>query len=168
MNASVIKLQQFFFEAAAVTYASGEKAKPLPELAGAKHYWYQPAGSPLCYADVFFVNGESSGGQTVIYEHAKPVWIMQYHGWCKDDDPEVLTFLKKALLRAYLDKKFYGGRGEPGFAEIGKQDGLIYDNFAAPPHHGFTDFQGRERIWCKGRRDTELFWHRYQGLLLAK
>ncbi len=161
---NVARLKAFFFEAALATYASGKKAEPFHELAGAKRYWYQPDGSGLCYTDIFFVNGEYSGGQTTIWQNGVPAWIMQYHGWCKNDDPETLAFLRKALSAAYKQKKFWGGRGPIVFEDIKK--GLTYVNLPKMSPNKKTDFirfSGSEDI-CRER--SMIFWHEYQGLLL--
>ncbi|OHA00224.1 MAG: hypothetical protein A3C11_01925 [Candidatus Sungbacteria bacterium RIFCSPHIGHO2_02_FULL_49_12] len=187
---NVAQLQQFFLEAAAKTYAGGAQKTTISELAGSKVYWHQVG--ELCYVDAYFTNGEYSGGQTLIYVRGVPAWIMQYHGWAKDDDPEVLKFLKRALSAAYECGEFHGGRGPLKLND--PEIGLTYMNmcavepYQAPgmvlgplyqsiPFHNlshkkraFTCFGGRESII----RRTEsvfvgtVFWHRYQGLLLGE
>ena len=81
MNRSVERLQKFYLEAAAATYAGGvAKKETIPDLPRSKVYRYE--SGDLLYIDTFFTNGEYSGGQTVIYVKGIPAWLMQYHGWC--------------------------------------------------------------------------------------
>ncbi len=162
----VKRLSDFFLEAAVETYASGKKAESFPELAGAKMFRY--AKDELYYRDVYVVNGEWSGGQTLIYVNGAPAWIMQYHGWCKGDDKTVLAHLKRSIYTAYTAKRFNGGRGPARFEE-NYENGLVYENFPQMPSYrwDFDNFQGRERIWQKPDNLTDLFWHRYQGLFLG-
>lgn len=167
MNTPEKRLEQFYLEAAAATYAGGTvKKETITDLPRSKVYRYE--SGDLLYVDTFFTNGENSGGQTVIYVDGVPAWLMQYHGWCKDDDKNVLTFLKKALSAAYERGEFHGGRGLPRF-ESHLEDGFFYENFPQmPPYQqDFICFQGRERIWRKPVREVDVFWHRYQGILLA-
>ncbi|MBI4385558.1 hypothetical protein HY573_01880 [Candidatus Parcubacteria bacterium] len=168
---SVARLQEFFFEAALATYASGKEAAPFPELAGAKCFLHQRG--ELCYGDVYLVNGEYSGGQTLIWVHGVPAWLMQYHGWCKSDDREVLTFLKQALVAAYAKSEFRGGRGPKMYTESVGDRTFLYGNKLEGGD--FTRFLGGEGIYDKqlydqGKRDRDsaLFWHHYQGLLLGE
>lgn len=168
MNTTVSRLQKFYLEAAAATYAGGVVEKEtIPDLPRSKVYRYE--SGDLLYVDTFFTNGEFSGGQTIIYVDGVPAWLMQYHGWCKDDDKETLSFLKQALSAAYERGEFHGGRGLPRF-ESHLEGGLVYENWPQMPPYNpqdFTDFQGRERIWRKPDQTKDVFWHRYQGLLLA-
>lgn len=118
------------------------------------------------YLDTYYANGEWSGGQTLIYVDRNPAWLMQYHGWCKDDNEAILTFLKKALMFAYQHRMFIGGRGPYEFFE----DGFTYLNFARmPPYEqSIVRFQGHERICFDNKRDADLFWYQYQGQLLGE
>lgn len=164
---NIVRLQQFFFEAALATYASGKKAM---KIGHAWEFRHVSEFGRLVYVDQYVVNGEYSGGQTVILVDDAPAWLMQYHGWCKNDDREVLAFLKGALLHTYKEGKFLGGRGLQDFFEdpYGSA-GLVYENWPQPPsyNHGFASFQGRERIWRKPEMTKDLFWHQYQGFLLG-
>ncbi len=165
MNTSVNRLQEFYLEAAAATYAGGVmKKETIPDLPRSKVYRYE--SGDLLYVDMFLMSGEYSGGQTVIYVESVPAWLMQYHGWCKDDNPEVLAFLKAALAAAYARREFHGGRGLPKF----RGTKLLYTNSPQVPRHvrheeDFAGFVGHEQIQLPDA--TVVFWHRYQGLLLA-
>ncbi len=173
----VKRLMDFFFEAATETYASGKKAELLG--GGAKMFRYGELGvecgpngrNAVEYRDTYVVNGEWSGGQTLIYVDEVPVWMMQYQGWCKGDDKEVLPFLKKVLFITYMAKDFNGGRG-PNFFQDHRENGLAYENLPYHPDNesalkNFIYFRGHERIWRKPEIGTEIFWHRYQGMLLC-
>lgn len=170
MKFDVQKLQDFFFEAAAQTYAGNAGTRnTLLEIPGSQRYRY--LRSNLLYLDTYLATGEYSAGQTVICVSNRPAWIMQYQGWCKDDNPETLQFLKKALLCAYQEKAFHGGRGPRHFCQENINN-LHYENvYTAPPPQCFSSFQGRERIWqyeTHLKPPTQLFYHTYQGRLLGE
>ena len=160
-------IKAFFLEAATKTYASGEVQKTtIGELPRSKVYRYH--GNDMLYIDAFFTNGERSGGQTVIYRTyddekeghiQKPVWLMQYHGWCKDDDPEVLAFLKESLANAYSQSIFVGGRGQDPY--VLQAHPLRYFNDGSDH---FEQGEGFEEI---KRGSEQVFWHRYQYYMLG-
>jgi len=159
------RLQEFFLKAAAATYVSGKKAKI--NIDGEKVFEW--GDGEFCYRDGYRVNGERSFGQTIIYLADTPsvlIWVMQYQGWCKNDDKEVLIHLKRALLTAYTAGQFIGGRG-PALFEENWENGLVYENMLGEVVQ-FASFQGRERIYRKPHNNPHsfLFWHRYQGMLL--
>ncbi len=158
-------LQEFFFEAALMTYAGGAVKTTVPGLPKSKMYQYERGN--LLYVDTYWTNGEYSGGKTLIYEDFQPVWMMDYDGWCKNDDPAVISYLKRALTAAYTAQRFCGGRG-PGclLTYEDNPEGFKYENRFDPAHFGFRYFQGRERIVRLADQKTELFWHRYKGLVL--
>ena len=164
MKVSVKLLKEFFLEMAADTYSSGSKVDRVPE-----RFWereFRRQRGKLTYIDRYVVNGEYSGGSTLILAENTPVWLMQYHGWCKNDDESVLLFLKKALNIAYSAGEFRGGRGPEYFHD--GDSGFTYTNVPLPTYYrlgDFTNFQGRERIWRLPQSD-DIFWHRYQGMLL--
>lgn len=171
MTLPIGELKDFFFEAAYATYAGGGAMKgSIPDLTGSKVYRYER--DDLSYIDTYFVNGQSSGGQTLIYLNNKPVWIMQYHGWCRDDNTEVLTFLKQVLAETYGDKEFCGGRGKYSIDHWKSGDGpYVYENIPALPlpSEEFVNFMGHERIMTRPWKCDDshvLFWHRYQGYLM--
>lgn len=165
MRYNILQLQLFFFEAACATYASGKKAT---KFGHEREFRHVSSNGSLVYIDRYVVNGEYSGGNTVILVEDVPIWLMQYHGWCKNDNKQVLDFLKKCLLISYGKGEWNGGRGPAEF--IGnRSENLVYENIPRmPPYgHNFRSFQGRERIYRIGNRVTDLFWHLYQGLLLG-
>lgn len=168
------ELQAFFLKAAAQTYAGKGKKRFIDSLPAAKVYRFEKDG--LLYIDTYFTNGEFSGGQTIIYRREtwsvyRPLWIMQYNGWCRYDAKDTLAFLKAALAEAYLNGEFYGGRGPAEYVqnkyEAEDQDKLlVYRNHPNPYHVDFDYFEGRERIFRHPDHTTDLFWHRYQGMML--
>lgn len=156
-------IKAFFLEASAKTYASGEVQKTTnADLPGSKEYRYQKGG--LFYVDTYFTHGERSGGQTVIFcanREWQPVWLFQYHGWCKNDDPGVLAFLKRVLADAYTKNVFFGGRGVDGYTEsVGPHTLLYFNN----PMGTFESGSGGESIYYDQKK---VFWHTYQHYLLA-
>lgn len=155
-------LQAFFFEAALATYAGGASKTTIEGLPGSKVYRYE-RGEYL-YIDTYFTNGEQSGGQTIIYINNVPAWLMQYHGWCKNDDKVVLDFLKHVLAKAYESRVFYGGRGSP-YERLLKND-LIYGNVWSG---SFNHFHGEEAIYkLTEERRERLFWHKFSGVTLLQ
>lgn len=171
MKIDVERLKQFFFDAALATYASGKKAERVRGREWEREFFFSSQRAvqrddmdDLVYIDRYAVNGEWSGGQTVILAGGKPVWLMQYQGWCRNDNKAVLDFLKLALKSAYERKKFVGGRGPERF----ESTNLEYFNSVnlGLPEDAFVNFSGNERILLGD--GTVVFWHRYQGHLLGK
>jgi hypothetical protein len=157
-------IKQFFLEASAKTYASGEiKKTTIGDLPGSKVYRYE--GDNLLYIDTYFTNGERSGGEIVIYhkdaDKWQPAWLMQYHGWCKNDDSEVLAYLKQALENAYLKGIFHGGRGVNFPENVLESHPIWYRN---NPYGSFESGYGEECIY---RGSDKVFWHKYQHYMLA-
>lgn len=176
MSTHVRELQEFYLEAALQTYAGKGKKTTILDLPGAKVYTWEKGD--LRYLDSYYTNHEHSGGQTIISENEKPVWLMQYHGWCQSDDPEVLEFLKRALTAAYSQQIFFGGRGPQEYREVDELDlstkanltesphPLIYQNARHPSHTSFADFRGREYIFRWPYHTDHIFWHEYTGMLM--
>jgi hypothetical protein len=171
----VSEIQDFFFDAALATYAGDTKKTTIPGLPSSKVYRFERGD--FLYIDTYFATDERSGGQTVIYFQNIPVWLMQYQGWCEDDDPEVIAFLKEALCIAYEQRHFFGGRGPKEYnksrlASAPTQRRLQYYNggygTSSTGNESFDKFIGRE--WIEELDGTlhgvKVFWHRYQGMLL--
>lgn len=166
MISDVARLEKFFLESAANTYAGKGVKSTIPELPGSKVY--RVVEDDLLYVDKYQTNGEWSGGETLIYQGGVNVWRMSYQGFCKDDDREVLHFLKVILGGTYKSSVFYGGRGFPQIWQKGeKHPGLYYENYPNPYHRDFSYFSGREHIKRWPNHIDQVFWHEYQGLLLV-
>lgn len=167
MEEFLLKLQEFFFEAAAATYAGSAQKTTIADMPGSKVYRYQR--DEYLYIDTYFTNGDQSGGQTIIYidRGMTPAWIMQYHGWCKEDNKQILDFLKEVLAEAYQSRIFVGGRGK--FVQYSKNNSLVYMNKWTG---SFANFSGQEKIDGEILENEILsewngvFWHRYQGMIL--
>jgi hypothetical protein len=157
-------LQAFYLEAALKCYATGEVEKTtIPELPGSRVYRYERDG--LLYIDTYFVNGNLSCGQTMIFRDGQPVWQMQYHGWCDKDYSEVVpTFLKTVLRFTYTSGIWNGGRGPVKLEDGPDGTGLVYSN--ARVEGDFSNFRGGETIFIPGYDAEVVFWHDYSGFLL--
>jgi len=148
-------IEDFFFEASRKTYAGQAAKETIPALPGSKTFRYERDN--FLYLDTYFTHGEKSFGQTIIYFNGQPVWMMQYYGFDKVDDKRVIPFLKKALLSAYENNSFVGGRGPAHFSE-----GILqYRNMISRSR--FEDFEGEEII---AENHITLFWHGYRGMAL--
>lgn len=158
-------LENFFLEAAAATYAGGADKSTIADLPNSKAYRYQR--DSLLYTDTYWTNGEYSGGKTVIYANEIPVWMMDYDGWCQNDDKKVLAFLKRALSSTYTTNRFICGRGPYTFFEYaqGQAEGLVYTNNPDPTDCNFDFFTGWDMIFRTSER-VKLYWHRYKGIAL--
>lgn len=155
----------FFFEAGTKTYAGGMTKTSIKELPGSRVLVY--ARPPYRYVDCYFSVGERSFGQTGIWHEALPsgpVWGMQYWGWCKDK--RAIPFLKRALLAAYEERIFLGGRGPKHFS-VGNE-ALEYQNYLSRPGN-FSDSEGEEKIWdtTPDSKPLFLFHHDYNCFTLV-
>jgi hypothetical protein len=166
----VAALKKFFFKAALATYVSGKKGE-RDSINRWEHGFryespYKEDEDPkYIYIDRYVVNGEYSGGSTVILVDGVPAWLMQYHGECNGDDPKILDFLRTTLKFAYEKGEFCGGRGPYRFKA---SDGEFEYENTSRVLEGWSDFSsfgGREKIWQ--RRKGNVFWHLYQGFLLG-
>jgi len=156
--------QSFFLEAAGKCYAGDLPKTTIAELPKSKVYRYEKRN--LLYLDVYYTNGESSGGQTTIFWDSVPVWLMQYHGWCKDDDKRTLSFLKEALKSTYERGIWNFGRGPDAYTS----QEFPHLRYVIDEHDsgGFETFSGMESVRDYTRRPSDLiFWHRFHGMLLA-
>lgn len=64
---------------------------------------------------------------------------MSYRGWCRDDDHDVIKFLKQVIGGTYEAGVFVGGCGFQYVWQAGeKRDGLIYHNAIDTSNWGFS------------------------------
>lgn len=162
------KLEDFFFEAAMASYASGVEPKSISAFHAKGYYYSKVIEKDLYeYQDVYFDAGRGkSFGFTIISINSRCVWTMHYHGECNkkyvgSPKIKVMNFLKKALLNAYEKKKFFGGRGY-----IFQKGQLAYDNYCNK--RNFEDFSGRERITeISSLKSLPIFYHEYEGGLVV-
>ncbi len=164
-NVDWIAAEEFFLEAAQRTYAADVPEVKNPNVSGERGYRYERG--ELSYLDRYTVGTNGwSFGQTIIWQEDQPIWWMHYHGRARM--PAVTGFLKDALMAAYVEGRFIGGRGPFAFhrAEISPS---LYLN-RPRPSSTFVDFAGREEIIAAATTCDEraiLFWHEYRGSALV-
>src|SRR3990167_11076042 len=102
--------QAFFFEAMVRGYAD-EVHKPItvPDKPGFKQFIYRK-GDDWRLVDEWATNPDSdaSCGTTTIWHQGRVIWVMQYFG---EYEEQAISFLKKALMAAYSQDQWCGGRG---------------------------------------------------------
>jgi hypothetical protein len=79
---------------------------------------------------------------------------MQYVGYY---NKEAIAFLKQALMAAYSQRSWFGGRGPASY--VG--EGMSYLNNISLS--GFEKSEGRETIF---RKSESLGWHKYSSMLM--
>lgn len=149
------KVQAAFFVGMANGYANDVPKTTIlefPESRVITHVWEE-----FQVTDCYFSNPMGkSAGTTTIWMDKRPVWFMSYGGWYEKG---VVPFLKRCLLSAYSEPRFYGGRGPHHMRE----GDLIYTNVTG--RDNFSGFSGGERI-CNTH--GHLFGcHWYHGMMLA-
>lgn len=169
MNTSEVKkLEEFFLSSAQRCYVTGEVKKRVSPT-GVK-YFEVPEGD-LVYTDSYSTKGEFSFGATVITvkkpHGIQPLWVLQYQGWCQEDDDRIHSFLKLALGWNYANGTFFAGRGPLDFSDE-RYRGLLYENHPELPT-SFARFRTREQIRNMKEANTPVvFFHNCQGMLLEK
>ncbi|TAL19151.1 hypothetical protein EPN90_04220 [Patescibacteria group bacterium] len=143
------EIKQFFFG------ASREACRKSGAEAAASAFYQK---GDWRYTDDCHTIGKRVLGQILIWWREQPVWGMHYRGWRKDDE-RVIPFLRQALLSAYEEEIWVGGRGPTHFTS----DGLEYHNL--PANLDFADFSGEETI-LDPRNEAVLLWHGYAGFSL--
>ncbi|MEK7512677.1 MAG: DUF5680 domain-containing protein [Patescibacteria group bacterium] len=131
------------------------KKESIPRLPGSKAIFFKQDGFTVL--DCYFKNGIQSMGDTIIWHKKEPVWKMSYGG---SYSPEVIPFLKEALLKAYRERSFVGGRG-PSFFE---GEGYVYVNQML--RNDFTSFLGEERVYSRQEAGKVVGHHAYWGRIL--
>lgn len=170
MNSELLfEMTAFFLKAAGECYAGKGQKTTITELPGSKVYTFDD--DPFLYKDVYYTNGENSGGQTTLFHDGTPVWLMQYQGWCKDDDPQTIALLKAALTENYSKGVWRCGRGPSTFRDQEKWPGLFYTNvplnsvhLGYPPAMEFGNFACYEAIGPDF--GPPVFYHYVRGMLL--
>lgn len=153
------QLKDFFFEAALATYAGDGEKIPSEEIAPGFEGYRFVRGNHV-YVDKYAVNGSGSFGQTVIWLDDKPIWFMQYKGFCHDK--RAITVVKQAMREAYAQRQFIGGRG----IKTLRVDDLAYGNSG---NGSIERFNGSD--WVADHtdgKDAMVFWHDYRGGLIMK
>jgi len=160
------EIMKVFFSGMINGWANPEAKKSLvSSIPGAKMISFK-YGRSFKFVDVYITNPESrvSTGFTFIYRFSAkklvPVWTMSYWGTYPK---EIAQFVKKALMSAYQDKVFCGGRGPGTF--IDNQKGLIYINDTSPGCT-FENFSGMEKVISMVTGKI-LGFHRFRGQILT-
>ncbi len=149
-----------FFKAMLEGWPAGKKGTPVNGRPGFEEVVYNKEGFRV--VDEYGVSSSGkSTGSTKIWLHGDPIWAMGYEGLYLKEDT---LFLRRALLSAYSNSCFSGGRGPRSHAhgKMGDEGAKIYLN-AVEEHGCFEVFRGREEI-----RDNvgERGYHRYWGMSL--
>jgi hypothetical protein len=151
------QIKKFFFKAMVEGWVANSEKMTISQLPGFKAVEFQDGDFRLldcwCETPNYF-----SSGNTTIWKKDIPVWTMNYRGsyppW-----PEVVSFLKDVLLKAYKDQEFYGGRGP--LSVCGRE--LMYINILQ--RNDFDRFSGHEMIFNTKTGQSYGF-HEYQGMCL--
>ena len=133
------RAKELFFEAMVSGYANPKTKKTTLEgLPGSKVILFEK--DEFKVTDVYFTHlgSDLSSGMTIIHHQDKPIWIMHYGGWYKE---EAIPFLKEVLRIAYQKVYFSGGRGINPF----QNNSFLYLNKVE--RNSFSDFKGREEIY---------------------
>lgn len=166
---SAQELQDFFLEVMTNhSWASGVKATPCEGVLSGYVEIIKGNGR-LILLDRWCSNqfGQCSSGTTTISVFCddvwQPVWVMDYRGWY---EKEASRFVKQALLNAYKQGTFNGGRG---LAVDDSSPPMKYLNTVIPGST-FEKFAGFEtvntiNVFADYERPC-LGWHKYSGMLL--
>ena len=164
MNIDWVEILAFFFRAMQNGWINDDHTPwimpPGGVLKGFKAFVFTEG--PLILMDQWSKSSKSgkSAGQTVIWHHETPIWIMQFGGLYPK---EVIPFLKNVLRTTYEAKIFFGGRG-PAQTQR-SEEGLVYIN-SLEPGSNFERFSGIEQI-INADPWRELGYHKYQGMSLV-
>lgn len=158
MNPLLSEVSKVFFEAMLNGWVNPNATKgTMAQLPGSKLLVFKKGEHTV---KDFYVSNEAaltSMGNTIIWKGKTPFWMMSYGGHYPK---YIIPFLKKALLAAYSEGQFFGGRG-PEFYE---DDMHVYINTVMK--NDFGQFLGEEKVIEKtGRR--LIGWHHYWGMALT-
>lgn len=164
--AFLAEMETVFFQAMSTGYANNAKKETFADVGKLVDF----TEGPWTVIDGYLKTplGPRSGGLMAMSYEGVPVWMMQYMGQYSDD---AIPCLKAALRAAYVEKKFFGGRGPERFV----CDGLVYQNDVDRSYRGDFQgsnfFQGYEKIQRQGSGPNgapgeALGWHSYQGMMM--
>jgi hypothetical protein len=143
----IMSIEEFLVKAKVSTYASGEEGRVLED--GAKELIFRQ--EEFIYRDRYY-GFNHFGGQEVVFQNEKPIWVMNYHGGVpsniinREEIKRIYEFLRKALKQVREDKPFRG-------PEYFKEGDFEYFNEVEGDVH---DFRGTEKIFYKGELVYEL------------
>jgi hypothetical protein len=152
------KTEAFFFRAMQHGWAAGSDGSPVPQRPG----WHQIKYSDNDYPGYVLVDTwgkdqhDNPVGSKLITHEGLPAWVMKYGRYSYTS--EAVPLVRRALMKAYNEKKFYGCRG-PYLYEKGA---LAYINFF---DGDFWNFKGEERVFDRSREE-DIGGHQYFGMSL--
>jgi hypothetical protein len=155
---NIEQIQAFFFKAMLQGWASGAIEDTVLVDGVARYQAIPFREGELSLLDCYSVNPSSlkSAGTTTIWYQDTPVWFMSYGGHYEE---AAIPCLKHALLAAYGEHLFLGGRGLRSFHE----GPLVYSNGNVSTD--FTWFNGRESV-VDTVNNVSLGNHQYWGMSL--
>lgn len=144
-----MELKEFIVMAKKQTYASGESAKKLVDEF--EEFIYEKENYK--YQDKYYAQDPNPfGGEEIVWQNNKPVWIMNYYGFMLSSEIEskkVYEFLRKAMGLVNEDFPF---RGPLNF----KEGSFEYVNEILG---NMDKFKGREKILFEGKEVYQLEYH---------
>lgn len=151
------EVEEFFLKAMAKGWAAGAKPTSSPDMPGYKYISFREGDFSLIDQYSFNKTNSRGAGSIIVWFKGTPVWVMHYRGIYSK---KTMSFLKQALLNAYTQARFFGGRG----SLILKENSLLYIN--RPELSEFAEFKGREEIIDVNTREV-LSWDEYWGFSLV-
>jgi hypothetical protein len=129
------QLKQFLLDSNKAGYAGGDETRQIKEEDGSTTIVFEQ-GDWQSHDNYF--GGEPYGGRTVVLYRGKPVWMMVYYGWVKEEvkADSVYEVLRNALLKMPEDYPFRGPQ------EYEERD-FVYSNSWKG---GIERFSGEEQI----------------------
>ena len=170
------QLMAFYFEASLIAGWCNPDAEITKWESGMRSVNYERDG--LCYDDVWFVGKAMPGpgwsrGNTTISAGDCQVLAMSYGGYYPSTGIDITKdIVMPALLKAYGDSNFVGGRGPELYANP-EYPTLTYHNdcsYAMPiGAEKLRHFWGEERVTNQPNREINdtIGWHTYWGMTLG-
>jgi len=160
--AFLAEMEDIFFKAMNTGYANNSQKETFADIGKMVDF----TDGSWSVIDGYLVTplGPRSGGLMAMSYEGIPVWLLQYAGQYEE---EAIPCLKAALIAAYSEKKFFGGRGPEQFT----LDGLVYQNEVDRAYRQdfkkSNFFKGYESIRTAiGVPQRCLGWHSYQGMMM--
>lgn len=150
---SLNEVKAFFFKGMVLGWAGGGKYKPASGIPGYKVFDYE-LGDFRLFDFYTNPNNYKSSGWTAICFNDTVVWTMGYQGKYEE---QAIPVVKHALLAAYANELFLGGRGPENFEE----NGLLYLNHCDGRQNDPAYFNGMEQVLGG---NSLLGYHQYWGM----
>jgi hypothetical protein len=150
------QIPRVFFAAMRRKYTETEQERAVAE--SGPEVLFEDGGFKVLYLTISI--GQYRFDRVIIFYLGIPVWTMSSEGWCRED---AIPFLKSALMKAYSQRAFVGGRGPRIVPD--PENGMFYEN-AVDASSSWRRFSGREEIFDRNEQCVE--WREYKGLLLVE